>query len=475
MVHLAKTPCIYLVRLIFGSCIPDGKVLVTSHNNFASQEFMELILPSFLYSRLLMFRIQLKRLALYGLPLGTASQGGAPLRNFLVAQELSAFFSIVYLPSVRASWMLSNEKQRQELMTSINKLIDKGIEFPNFFLRLENNPPESLWQKPIKRLNWRIWKDIALGYSKELKVDFLYYQDTPQGPPYLPEAMKTDYGIMYQGVPFREGFFGGEAMKILHIPDSFELLRIFPGEMLRNQRDKAIFSKHLKSPYLKLITSLTDVPFLMSKNIRRDLNFRKIAPGNAIDPQVQGFVTDVKEKFMMFYARMSINKGILEIPQIWSRIFRSRNDIKLVLIGRFQDKRTELEFWRRCKQYNIRGGIEVLGFIQSKLEVLKYLSRASVVLYPTHEDGLPFTLLEAIAVHTHVISYDLSTIVDNFEKSHYIHLVPEFDTKSMATAAIRVLEEINSQKLANGGTEYPVEYSWKKVAEAEAKAIDSVI
>jgi glycosyltransferase involved in cell wall biosynthesis len=389
--------------------------------------------------------------------------------------EMTRYFDIVYLPSVRATWMLLPEDQRKELMTSLDKLVETGVFIPDYFYKLSDNPPESLWQNPIKRLDWQPWMDLAKGYSKQIRADFLYIQDTPHGPPYLAESMKVGYGIMYQGVPFRTGIFGGELKKIFHIPNAIQLWKAFTGEILRNERDKAMFLRHLKSRHLKMVTSLTDVPLEMTKKFRSDLILHKIVPGNAIEKPVSGLTAGKKGGYVLFYARLSINKGILEIPYIWSKILKAREDLNLFLIGKFQDSITELQFRRKCKKYNIEHKVKILGFIEEKSEIFRILANALIVIYPTHEDGLPFTLIEAIAHNTHVVAYNLPTIYDNFSGSYYIHLVREYDKECMAATALDVINKVeNKIKTWENNGQFHPEYSWTNVAKAEADAINSV-
>jgi len=149
--------------------------------------------------------------------------------------------------------------------------------------------------------------------------------------------------------------------------------------------------------------------------------------------------TKDKEDYMVFFARLVETKGVTELPLIMKYITSQIKDAKLYIFGKFSDKSYENYVMNLIKKLNLENNIKFLGFLKDE-DKYKIVSKARLLIYPTHEDANPFVILESIAVGTPVVSYSLPGPYSVFKDLTAVRFVKEFDIKGMANEAIKILK-----------------------------------
>ena len=157
-------------------------------------------------------------------------------------------------------------------------------------------------------------------------------------------------------------------------------------------------------------------------------------PGNAFEKELLSFRCKGKEDYVMFWARLNQDKGILELLDVIARL---KKKSKLVVTGKFFDTYYEKKFWTKAKKLGV--DVEYLGFVDRKT-LLEKASRARLLVYPSHVDGFSLTILESLALGTPVVAYSIPTIRSVYDGLPGVKLVKEFDVKSMAKASDEFLE-----------------------------------
>ena len=142
-----------------------------------------------------------------------------------------------------------------------------------------------------------------------------------------------------------------------------------------------------------------------------------------------------KENFFAFAGRMVANKGILELPYIYAEAAR-RTGACLVVAGRFNDGATERAFAREVRRLGL-DGVRLTGWL-SKAELYGLLSRAKVLLYPSHSDSFSIATLESLACGTPVVAYDIPGLRSVYGDLPAVRFVKEFDRRAMAEEAVRL-------------------------------------
>lgn len=171
-------------------------------------------------------------------------------------------------------------------------------------------------------------------------------------------------------------------------------------------------------------------------------------PFYAVDERVRGVKSSYKSQDIVFFARLDITKGVLELPEILYFMIKFGCGVKLKVIGGFESERVRRLFWHRVKRLGVERLIDYIGFIpeDEKTLAFKELASSSVMVYPTHADVIPNVVIEALTLRTPVVMYNVPGPYDAFKGTKAIRFVKEFDTKSMARAVCDLLSLIN-----NGG------------------------
>ena len=74
----------------------------------------------------------------------------------------------------------------------------------------------------------------------------------------------------------------------------------------------------------------------------------------------------------------------------------------------------------------------------SKEELYGLLSRAKVLLYPSHSDAFPFVILESLVCGTPVVAYGIPGPRSVYGGLPAVRFVREFDRRAMAEEALRL-------------------------------------
>ncbi|MCY0882863.1 MAG: glycosyltransferase, partial [Acidianus infernus] len=73
-------------------------------------------------------------------------------------------------------------------------------------------------------------------------------------------------------------------------------------------------------------------------------------------------------------------------------------------------------------------------------ELYDTVSRAKVLIYPSHQDGFSLVVLDTLALGTSIVAYDIPAIRSVYSGLKPVRIVKEYDIKSMARAVNEVLK-----------------------------------
>ncbi len=106
----------------------------------------------------------------------------------------------------------------------------------------------------------------------------------------------------------------------------------------------------------------------------------------------------------IFIGRIVHDKGVDELVEAFSRLYKERQDIRLLLVGPAEDDLDPVsaqtkEIIRRCK------GIEVIG---SQKDVRPWLAASDCFVFPSYREGFPNVVIEAGAMGLPSIVTDIN-------------------------------------------------------------------
>ncbi len=149
----------------------------------------------------------------------------------------------------------------------------------------------------------------------------------------------------------------------------------------------------------------------------------------------QGFAGEEPGR-ILFLGRAERSKGIFELLNAVSALTESVPDVKLVVGGD-----GNLDAVRTCaREMGISDRLEILGWAGPDLKA-RELARATVFALPSHDEGLPMAMLEAMSASKAVVVTPVGGIPEVVTSGENGLLVPPDNVAALADALQRVLTD----------------------------------
>jgi glycosyltransferase involved in cell wall biosynthesis len=139
---------------------------------------------------------------------------------------------------------------------------------------------------------------------------------------------------------------------------------------------------------------------------------------------------------VVFCGRVEEGKGVYELLEATAAVARTIPEVRLEVAG---DGETE-RLARRASELGIRAHVHLPGWIDAKRRD-ELLARATVFVLPSHAEGLPLAVLEAMSAGCAVVASSVGGIPDVITDGVDGILVPARDPKALAAALRRVLTD----------------------------------
>ena len=134
---------------------------------------------------------------------------------------------------------------------------------------------------------------------------------------------------------------------------------------------------------------------------------------------------------LLFLGRLDRAKGVLDLPVIDALLVQRGVDVKWTIIGAGPADAELRTAWPRASS------VEWLGQLSSR-EVLDRLPDFDVLILPTHAEGLPLVIVEAMAAGVVPVATDLPSIADLVTTGNTGQLVARGDVDGFAAAIERL-------------------------------------
>jgi teichuronic acid biosynthesis glycosyltransferase TuaC len=144
---------------------------------------------------------------------------------------------------------------------------------------------------------------------------------------------------------------------------------------------------------------------------------------------------DDRSPWILFVGRLEAGKGVLDLLQAWATVAAARPDAKLVLVGD-GSMRAACEQAARAQpgRLLVQGG-RPLG------EVAQWMAAADLVTLPSHHEGTPNVVLEALASGRRVVATRVGGVPDLIDSASLGQLTAPRDCAALAAALLRGLED----------------------------------
>jgi glycosyltransferase involved in cell wall biosynthesis len=167
---------------------------------------------------------------------------------------------------------------------------------------------------------------------------------------------------------------------------------------------------------------------------------------------------DRREYDACFVGRFHVQKGCLELIDIWSNVNKKKK-LKLVLIG---DGELKHEIENKVAKLSMQSQIEILGFLDGK-DKYEIFKQSKLMVHPAIYDSGGMAMAEGMAFGLPGISFDLEALKSYYPKG--VIKIPCFDIEAFANAIISLLENEKFYKeLSKEAYEYAKTWDWSERA-----------
>jgi len=152
-----------------------------------------------------------------------------------------------------------------------------------------------------------------------------------------------------------------------------------------------------------------------------------------------GLRTSEKIKVFGTLSRVSPEKGITTLLEGFGEAKKIAPHIRLIIIGDCPDQHQE--YIKTVRQYIHKNGLdEVVKILGSREDALGFLKCIDFYVSPSKSEGLPYNILEALAVGNLVVATDIPGNNDIIRKSVEGLLIPVDSGRALAHGLLSLLE-----------------------------------
>lgn len=192
-------------------------------------------------------------------------------------------------------------------------------------------------------------------------------------------------------------------------------------------------------------------------------NKKIIMMGNGIDHRIfTPLKKKTNEKYILYTGRLSYRKGLFDLVQSAQHICKKYPDVSFKVTGSgvLID-----ELRRRTQDLGIDKQFHLLGFV-SREQLVSLYQNATVYALPSHYEGLPTVLLEAMACGAPVVATAVSGNVDVITHRENGLLIPPKQPEKLTEALSLLLDDEQLRKKLGEQARKTIEekYTWDRVS-----------
>ena len=146
-----------------------------------------------------------------------------------------------------------------------------------------------------------------------------------------------------------------------------------------------------------------------------------------------------KEFVYIFIGRIVADKGIKELVEAFNKLSKINNDVKLLLVGPFEDELDPLDDKTKMIM-NTNNQIIIIGF---QSDVRPYLAVSNALVFPSYREGFPNVVMQAGAMGLPSIVSDINGCNEIILNNVNGIIIPSKSVKSLLDAMIKIYSDKN--------------------------------
>ena len=208
--------------------------------------------------------------------------------------------------------------------------------------------------------------------------------------------------------------------------------------------------------------------FLLKNDIPKD---EISVSGNGIDTDlIEQSKAEKKVYEGIFVGRISRDKGVFDLVQIWKLIVADEPDFKLLVVGKGPDMAKLKELIRDS---GLSSNIILKGSCTDK-NLFALMKASKVFLFPSRFEGWGLAVAEALACGLPVVSYDIPALREIFGECKSVFLVPIGNIRKFTETAAKILENGNFAAFEKISKEYIKRFNWEEVGSKDLEIISAL-
>jgi len=189
-------------------------------------------------------------------------------------------------------------------------------------------------------------------------------------------------------------------------------------------------------PAVSVVTCLSRSDELIWRQL--GINARYVPNPLTFDTSARPPFSERKNKVLIFIARMTPYKGVLDALKAVEIVKVKHPDVKLLMLGSFPDPDFEREVKTYISGHDLTDQVELTGF--AKVE--DYIGRASIHLMPSSVEGYPMTLMEAKSYGIPTVAYSMPYLEAGKEEYGTL-MVRQQDHQAMAEKISELFDDFS--------------------------------
>lgn len=286
----------------------------------------------------------------------------------------------------------------------------------------------------------------------------------------LLHELRPDKIFTYQA---KTVIYGGIAARMLGIKEVYPLIAgvgsVFLSDSIKSKVIQYILSIEyriaLREAQVVFFQNSDDLKTYKKNKIVTEKNRIVMIPGSGVNTE-RFYPVPFPEAFaFLFIGRLIRDKGIIEYLEACRAIKERHPEVRCLLVGPYDSNPTAIKA-KDLQPYLVDGTVEYFG---EQKDVKRFIDKCCVYVLPSYREGMPKTVLEAMACGRAVLTTDAPGCRETVLGEENGLLIPIKNTESLVSAMERLVNNpILAREMGRKG---------RKIAEErfDVKIVDTII
>lgn len=169
-----------------------------------------------------------------------------------------------------------------------------------------------------------------------------------------------------------------------------------------------------------------------------------------------------EEKYILYTGRISYGKGLLELIDCAKEVCEIRDDVSFVLAG---DGPLLSNLKKKVTDLNLQNRIKFLGQVNRK-KIVNLYQNATIFAFPSYYEGLPGSLLEAMACQLPIVATEVPGNIELIEHNKNGIFIPPKNASAISKAILDLLDDPDKRDKLGKNARKTIEdkFTWDAVS-----------